>query len=145
MSGATRSIAFLFTLAVVVAACGGTDEADRLVAYERVWPDGFTETTEVFEDGRVSMLHGESLERFTLSEADIGRLKAALELPVVAGSEGDSPVRTLTLTDGEVIDLPRADPDSIVYLLDRLTDTHSLDERVTDIAPVVVPSPSPDS
>ena len=143
MRPVARIIAILFTLAVVVAACGGSDETGTLVSYERVWPDGFTETTEVFEDGRVSMLHGESLERFTLSEGDIDRLRTALALPVTAGSEGDSPIRTLTLTDGEVIDLPRADPDGIVELLDRLTSTHTLDERVTDLEPVVVPDSSP--
>ena len=62
-----RIVAVLFAVAFVVAACnGGDDEGGPLVAYERVWPDGFAETTEIFEDGRVSMFHGESLERFTL-------------------------------------------------------------------------------
>lgn len=141
----TRAVAFLFALAVAVAACGGTKEADQLVAYERVWPDGFTETTEVFSDGRVSMFHGDSLERFTLSEGDVDRLRAALEQPVQPGSEDDSPVRTLTLADGDVIEAPRPDPGGIVDLLDRLTSAHTLDEPVIDLEPVLVPSPIPDA
>lgn len=143
MRPVARIIAVLMALALIVAACGGTNEADPLVAYERVWPDGFTETTEVFEDGRVSMLHGESLERFTLSEGDIDRLKTALELPVVAGSEDESPVRTLTLDDGNVVVAPRPDPGGIVELLDRLTSSHTLDEQTTDVEHEHEPTASP--
>jgi hypothetical protein len=117
---------FVATL-VLLAACGASGSADELVTYQRVWPDGLTESTTVWPDGRVQMKHGDVLERLVLSASDVDRIKTALAKPIPAGSPDDSPKRTLTLTDGRVVQSPRPDPDTVTLLLDNLTSTHTLD------------------
>jgi hypothetical protein len=112
---------------VLVAACSSGSGSGQLLAYQRVWPDGMTESTTVFDDGRVQMQHGDVLERLTLSAEDLSRLRAALAQPIPTGSPSDSPRRTLTLADGTVIQAPRPDPDTLTALLDNLTSTHRLD------------------
>jgi len=105
----------------------GSDAVDdALVTYERLWPDGYTEREVIGNDGRVSMWHGESLERLTLSPEDMGRISDALDGDIPIGSPEDSPERTLTLADGAVIKYPRPESGSITELMDRLMDTHSL-------------------
>lgn len=125
--------ALLVTL--VIAGCGGSPggggapspaATGELVRYERVWADGLTERTLIGQDGKVVMMHGEHLERLVLTADDLARLRTLLATPAVAGDPGGSPDRTLTYADGTVIAHARPDPGSIVELLDRLTDTHSL-------------------
>lgn len=144
MRSAARALAAILALVLVVAACdgGGGDDA-AFVTYERVWPDGFTETTEIFDDGRVAMVHGETLERLTISSADVDAIRAALEEPIEQDAADASPVRTITLADGTVIERPRPDPRGPVELLDRLTSTHTIDTPVTDVEPVVVEATPP--
>jgi hypothetical protein len=123
------TIGAVVALLLLAGACssGGGPTAGQLLAYQRVWPDGLTERTTVFDDGRVQMQHGDVLERLTLTPADLDRLRAALARPIPIGSPSDSPQRTLTLADGTVIQAPRPDPDTLTALLDNLTSTHRLD------------------
>lgn len=126
-----RVTTVLAALVFVAAACTSTaDQGDgELVVYERVWPDSITETTTIYQDGRVSMLHGEHLERFTLAEADLQLIRSALEAPLEpaadAASDPDAPRRTITLGDGTIVQVGEPEPEGAVDLLDRLTDTHS--------------------
>jgi hypothetical protein len=120
------AIGSVVVLLLVAACSSGGGSSGQLLAYQRVWPDGMTERTIVFEDGRVQMEHGDVLERLTLTAADLDRLREALARPIPTGSPSDSPKRTLTLGDGRVIEAPRPDPDTITALLDNLTSTHRL-------------------
>jgi hypothetical protein len=126
------AIGALIVLLVLLAGCtssGGASSSGggQLLEYQRVWPDGMTERTIVFDDGRVQMQHGDVLERLTLSAPDLDRLRAALAQPIPTGSPEDSPRRTLTLANGTVIQSPRPDGDNLTALLDNLTSTHRLD------------------
>lgn len=111
--------------------CGGAtvseDEGGWFVRYDRVWPDGLAEHQTIWPDGRVLMRHGQTLERLTLDGEDVERIEGALEGEIPVGSPDDSPVRTLTLGDGTVIEAPRPDPGSATELLERLLDRHSLE------------------
>ena len=64
-------------LALIVAACGGS-QASTLVTYQRDWPDGFHEELSVLDDGKVTMRHGDTLERLTLTADQVGMLRDAL-------------------------------------------------------------------
>ena len=111
---AAATIGAVVAVLLLVAACStGGSTGGQLLTYQRVWPDGMTEQTTVFDDGRVQMQHGEVLERLTISAADVDRLRAALAQPLPTGSPSDSPRRTLTLADGTVIESPRADPGTL--------------------------------
>jgi hypothetical protein len=112
---------------LIVVACGGTATSGSMLAsYERVWPDGLAEDIAVWSDGKVDMHHGEYLERILISSRDVTRLQDALAAPIPIGSPDDSPRRTLTTADGEIIANPRPDDGTITELLDRLLSTHSL-------------------
>jgi hypothetical protein len=123
---AGAAIGVVVALLVLVTACSTGGGSGHLVLFQRVWPDGFTEITTVYDDGRVQMQHADVLERLTLSEADMQRLRDALAQPIPTGSSDDSPRRTLTLADGTVIQAPRPDPNTVTALLDNLTSTHQL-------------------
>jgi hypothetical protein len=109
-----------------VGACGGSAPGGEvLVTYQRTWPDGYVDRETIWVDGRIEMHHGEHLERFRLTEADMRRLTAALQGPIPTGSPSDSPVRVLTLADGSVVTAPRPEVGTITELLDRLMERHA--------------------
>lgn len=99
---------------------------DALVTYQRMWPDGYEERQTVDADGSVRMLHGDRFERLALPSEDVDRIITALQDDILIGDPGDSPERTLTLADGTIIEHPQPVAGSIVELMDRLMDTHSL-------------------
>lgn len=116
---------------LVLAGCGsstggGGAGGSKLLHYQRVWPDGNIEQQTIYSDGRVEMKHGDSLERLTLSTADLGRIQDALKQPIPTGSPDDSPKRTLELADGSVIEAPKPDPGTVTELLENLLNTHTL-------------------
>lgn len=122
-------------LLMSVSACspGGSASDAPLVVYTRVWPDGLIEETTVHADGRVLMKHGDRLERFTLEAADVELLRTALAGDIPVGPSDDGPERTLTMGDGRLIDSPRPGPGNAAELLDRLTETHRLEETGTGV------------
>ena len=112
-------------LSLVLAACGASPAAN-LVTYQRDWPDGFHEEVAVLADGRVTMRHGDSLERLTLSDEQLGRLRGALTTGVPRGDYGDSLVRTVILEDASTYSPVTPEPDSVVEMLETLMTTHTL-------------------
>lgn len=121
----------LVLVALALAGCasgsgGGSGGGAKLLHYQRVWPDGNTEQQTIYTDGRIEMKHGETLERLTLSAADLARVADALKQPIPTGSPDDSPKRTLELADGSVIEAPRPEPGTVTELLENLLNTHTL-------------------
>lgn len=112
-------------LASVVVACGG-DQASTVVTYQRDWPDGFHEEATVLDDGKVTMRHGETLERLTLTADQVRMLRDALATGLPMGDQGDSVVRTVILGDGSVHSPVTVEPGSSVEVLEVLMTTHSL-------------------
>lgn len=129
------SVLLVGALLMSVSACspGGSASDAPLVVYTRVWPDGLIEETTVHADGRVLMRHGDRLERFTLDEADVELLRTALAGDLPVGASDDGPERTLTMGDGRVIESPRPEHGNAAELLDRLTETHRLEETGTGV------------
>ena len=80
------------------------------VTYQRDWPDGFHEELTVLEDGKVTMRHGEDLERLTLTADQCGSWKDSLASGLPAGDQGDSVVRTVILGNGTVHAPVRVEP-----------------------------------
>jgi hypothetical protein len=112
-------------LAVLLVACGGSDAA-TLVTYQRTWPDGFHEELTLSDDGRVTMHHGETLERMTISAADVQRIRDALAGGLPDGEAADGLVRTVTLANGTVHSPVQVVPGTATELLELLLTTHSL-------------------
>ena len=100
-----------------------------LVRYERDWPDGYHEELVLADDGRVTMKHGDVLERLTLTSGQVDQMRAALGAGLPMGDLGDSLVRTVVLANGTSHSPVRPDPGSSVALLELLLTTHSLDGR----------------
>jgi hypothetical protein len=98
-----------------------------LVRYERDWPDGFHDELAITDDGHMTMKHGETLERLTLTAAQVDQVRAALAAGLPIGDQGDSLVRTVILANGSSHTPVRPDPGSAVALLELLMTTHSLD------------------
>jgi hypothetical protein len=112
-------------LALLVVACGG-GQASTLVTYQRDWPDGFHEELAVLEDGKVTMRHGDALERLTLTGDQVGMLRDSLAAGLPMGDQGDSLVRTVILGNGTVHAPVKVEPGSPVEMLETLMTTHSL-------------------
>jgi hypothetical protein len=112
-------------LLVVVVACGG-GQASTLVTYQRHWPDGFQEELTVLDDGKVTMRHGETLERLTLTADQVRMLRDSLATGLPMGDQGDSLVRTVIRGDGSVHSPVMVEPGSPVEMLEILMTTHSL-------------------
>jgi hypothetical protein len=112
-------------LALVVIGCGG-GQASTLVTYQRDWPDGFHEELSVLEDGKVTMRHGETLERLTLTSDQVRMLRESLAAGLPMGDQGDSLVRTVILGNGTSHSPVMVEPGSSVELLEVLMTTHSL-------------------
>jgi hypothetical protein len=112
-------------LALVVVGCGGS-QASTLVTYQRAWPDGFQEELTVLSDGKVTMRHGGTLERLTITADQVRMLRDGLERGLPAGDQGDSVVRTVILGDGTSHSPVRIEPGSAVEMLEVLMTTHSL-------------------
>jgi hypothetical protein len=120
-----RHATALLALALVVVACGG-GVAQTLVTYERDWPDGFHEEFTLGDDGRLTMRHGETLERLTIDAADVQRIRDGLAAGLPMGEQGDSLVRTVILANGTSHSPVWVEPGSVVELLETLMTTHSL-------------------
>lgn len=114
-----------FLLALVVVGCGG-GQASTVVTYQRDWPDGFHEEFSVAADGKVTMRHGDTLERLTLTEDQLRMLRDALAAGLPMGDQGDSVVRSVILGDGSLHSPVKVEPGSSVELLEILMTTHSL-------------------
>ena len=107
MNRSRRTVAAIAAIALTVAACngdGGDDSA--FVKYERVWPDGFTETTEIFDDGRVIMRDRHPLERLAMSrtmgaDARIGSIEAGKDADLLI-LDGD-PLHYKTFTEIAIV------------------------------------------
>jgi hypothetical protein len=112
-------------LAMLVVACGGW-QAATLVTYQRDWPDGFHEELTVLDDGKVTMRHGDTLERLALTADQVRMLRDALATGLPMGDQGDSLVRTVIEGDGSVHSPVTAEPGSSVEMLEILLTTHSL-------------------
>jgi hypothetical protein len=125
-SRATFGALLALLVVLVVAACGGGGQAATLVTYQRAWPDGFHEEVTVLEDGKVTMRHGDVLERLTITADQVGMLREALAAGLPMGDQGDSLVRTVTLGNGTTHSPVRVEPGSSVELLEVLMTTHSL-------------------
>jgi hypothetical protein len=125
-SRATFGALLALLVMLVVAACGGGGQAATLVTYQRAWPDGFHEEVTVLEDGKVTMRHGDVLERLTITTDQVGMLRDALAAGLPKGDQGDSVVRTVTLGNGTTHSPVRVEPGSAVELLEVLMTTHSL-------------------
>jgi hypothetical protein len=115
----------VLVVALVSVACGGS-QAATLVTYQRAWPDGFHEELTVLDDGKVTMHHGDTLERLTLTSDQVQMLRDALAGGLTAGDQGDSLVRTVILADGTVHTPVKPVSGSAVELLEILLTTHTL-------------------
>ena len=124
---ARRLVVALATLllAMSVVACGGS-QASTLVTYQRAWPDGFHEELTVLDDGKVTMRHGDTLERLTLTADQVGMLRDSLAAGLPTGDQGDAVVRTVILGNGTSHSPLKVEPGSSVEMLEILMTTHSL-------------------
>lgn len=122
--GVATSLALLI-LSLVLVACGG-GQAQRLLTYQRAWPDGFHEELTLLDDGRVTMHHGETLERMTITAADVQRIRDAVAAGIPDGDAEDGLVRTVVLADGSSRSPVRVVPGTATELLELLLTTHSL-------------------
>jgi hypothetical protein len=120
-----RGTLVLLVLAILVAACGGS-QAATLVTYQRTWPDGFHEELTLSDDGRITMHHGDALERLTIAAADVQRIRDALAAGVPDGASADGLVRTVILANGTTHSPVRVEPGSATGLLEQILTTHSL-------------------
>lgn len=119
-------LAFLALVTVLlVVACGG-GQAATLVTYQRSWPDGFHEELTVLEDGKVTMRHGEVLERLTITADQVRMLRDALAGGLTMGDQGDSVVRTVIVANGTTHSPVRIEPGGVVEMLEVLMTEHSL-------------------
>lgn len=134
--GVAASLALL-VLALVLVACGGS-QAQRVLTYQRSWPDGFHEEFTLLDDGRVTMHHGETLERMTITSADVQQIRDAVAAGIPDGEAEDGLVRTVILADGSSRSPVRVVPGTATELLELLLTTHSL----TGAPPVASP-PAP--
>jgi hypothetical protein len=110
---------------LVVVGCGAS-QASTLVTYQRDWPDGFHEELSVLDDGKVTMRHGDTLERLTLTADQVRTLRDALAAGLPMGDQGDSLVRTVILGNGTSHSPLKVEPGSSVEMLEILMTTHSL-------------------
>lgn len=115
----------VMALGLLLVACGGS-QAATVVTYQRAWPDGFHEELTLTDDGRVTMRHGETLERITIRAADVQRIRDALAAGLPDGDADDGLVRTVTLANGTVHTPVRVVPGTATGLLELLLTTHSL-------------------
>lgn len=124
--GRTIAILLLALLVTLLVAACGSGPAATLVTYQRDWPDGYHEELTVTDDGRVTMRHGQSLERLTLATDQLGALRDALGTGLPAGDQGDSLVRTVVLGNGTTHSPVRVEAGSVIEMLEILMTTHTL-------------------
>lgn len=130
----------LATLMLLVTACGGGSAA-TLVTYERDWSDGFHEELTVTDDGKVTMRHGEALERLTLTSDQVAQLRSALAAGLPMGDQNDTVVRTVVLANGTTHSPVRVEPGSSVEMLEVLMTTHTLGGiQAEGVTPAPMPS-----
>lgn len=90
-----RLLLLALAATLLLAACGGGGDA-VIASFERDWGDGRVETMEVYADGRVLMDHMGTIDRATLTEAELARLTDSMARIVPAGDPGAFPKLTLT-------------------------------------------------
>lgn len=112
-------------LALFLVACGGS-QAQTVVTYQRAWPDGFHEELTLLDDGRVTMRHGDALERLTIGASDVQRIRDALSAGVPDGESDDGVVRTVVMANGTVHTPVQVVSGTVTELLELLMRTHSL-------------------
>lgn len=112
---------------LVLVGCSTGGSSPTVVRYDRDWPDGFHEELTLTDDGRVTMQHGDALERLTLTAAQVTQIRDALAAGLPMGDAGDSLVRTVVLANGTSHSPVKPDPGSSVALLEVLLTTHTLD------------------
>jgi hypothetical protein len=117
----------LVGLLLLLAGCSSGGPAATVVRYERDWPDGYHEELTITDDGHVTMRHGDTLERLTLTAAQVKVIRDALAAGIPSGDQGDSLVRTVVLPNGSSQTPVRPVPGSSVALLESLMTTHSLE------------------
>jgi len=113
-------------LLLLLVGCSAGSSAATVVRYERDWPDGYHEELTITDDGRVTMKHGDVLERLTLSTDQVRQVRDALASGVPKGDKGDSLVRTVVLANGTSVTPVDPIAGSSVELLELLMTTHSL-------------------
>jgi hypothetical protein len=123
----TRASVVLLLMLVALAsvACGGS-QASTLVTYQRSWPDGFEEELALADDGRVTMHHGDTLERMTISADDVQRIRDAITAGIPDGASDDGLVRSVILANGTTHTPVHVVPGTVTGLLEELLTTHSL-------------------
>lgn len=124
-TSAALSAIVVLLLILSTSACGG-GQAATLVTYQRAWPDGFHEELTVLDDGKVTMRHGDSLERLTITADQVRMLRDALAGGLAMGDQGDTLVRTVILGNGTTHSPVRVEPGSAVEMLEVLMTTHAL-------------------
>ncbi len=122
-----RSVLLLLAgLVLLLAGCSSGTSAATVVRYERDWPDKYHEELTITDDGHVTMKHGDTLERLTLTLPRCSEIRDALATGVPSGDQGDSLVRTVVLANGTSVSPVKPVPGSSVELLELLMTTHSL-------------------
>jgi hypothetical protein len=118
-------VLLLATLAVLptVAACAG--DAPIIATFTRDWGDGRVETLELYDDGKVLMNHVGTIDRATLTSADVDRLKASLADIAPAADPAAYPRLTLAPSGGESV-VVDASTGTTGGLFLSLLDTHRL-------------------
>jgi hypothetical protein len=127
----------LALVALLSVACGGS-QASTLVTYQRAWPDGFNEELTLLDDGRITMHHGDTLERMTISADDVRRIRDGIAAGVPDGASEDGLVRSLILANGTSHSPVRVVPGTVTQLLEQLLTTHSL----SGSPPATTPAPA---
>ncbi|MCY7418362.1 MAG: hypothetical protein LH650_07685 [Chloroflexi bacterium] len=113
-------------LLLLLVGCSAGSAVATVVRYERDWPDGYHEELTLTNDGRVTMKHGDVLERLTLTAPQLQQVRDALAAGVPQGDKGDSLVRTVVLANGTSVTPVDPVAGSSVELLELLMTTHSL-------------------
>jgi hypothetical protein len=119
-------LVLLVGLLLMLVGCSAGGSAATVVRYERDWPDGYHEELTITDDGHVTMKHGDTLERLTLTADQVRLVRDALAAGVPEGDQGDSVVRTVVLANGSSHTPVKPVPGSSVELLELLMTTHSL-------------------
>ena len=79
---------------------------------------GFHEELTVLDDGKVTMRHGDTLERLTLTADQVGMLRDSLAAGLPMGDQGDAVVRTVILGNGTSHSPVKVEPGSSVEMLE---------------------------
>jgi hypothetical protein len=116
-----------FIVALFVVGCSSGGSSAMLVRYERDWASGTHEELTITDDGHLTMRHGDALERLTLTQDQVQRVRDALSAGIPTGDQGDGMIRTVVLANGSSQTPVKPTAGSSVELLELLMTTHSMD------------------